>query len=243
MVTPKEVVEEKETADGSASSEGSTPESDEMDESDVTGVNTKDGAITSDDSLRTSVETMEYSHNTPLENEEIVKENEEITDRHPSGDGIEATQATNPTQRTVHNKHLEELNQEGQEGEGGCYDDGDGDCGSENTAKSLSYATTINTINTSANMAATTMINPIVPIEEFFHDDPSLPWQPLPLHSLEQSPCYPIIGIRKKQGLYYCKLHSEEANSIHLEVVEQHCKYKEPSLHKTKITEGMTTKE
>jgi hypothetical protein len=130
MVTPKEVVEEKETADGSVSSEGSTPESDEMDESDVTGVNTKGGAITSDDSLRTSVETMEYSLNIPLENEEIVKENEEITDRQPSGDGIEATQATHPTQRIVHNKHLEELNQEGQEGEGGCYDDDGGDCGS-----------------------------------------------------------------------------------------------------------------
>ena len=46
------MVEEKETADGSVSSEGSTPESDEMDESDVTGFNTKDSAITSDDSLQ-----------------------------------------------------------------------------------------------------------------------------------------------------------------------------------------------
>ena len=169
-----------------------------------------------------------------------LKENEEIIDHHPSEDGIQATQATHPTQRTVHNKHLEEVNQEGQEGEDGCYDDG---CGSENTAKSLSSATTINTINTSANMAAAIMISPIVPIEEFFHDDLSLHWEPLSLHSLEQSPCYPIIGIRKKQGLYHCKLHPKEAVSIHLDIVEQHCKYKEPSLHKTKITEGMTTKE
>lgn len=80
-----------------------------------------------------------------------LKENEEIIDHHPSEDGIQATQATHPTQRTVHNKHLEEVNQEGQEGEDGCYDDG---CGSENTAKSLSSATTINTINTSANMGS-----------------------------------------------------------------------------------------
>jgi hypothetical protein len=91
-------------------------------------------------------------------------------------------------------------------------------------------------------MAAATMINPIVPIEEFFHDDLSLLWQPLPLHSLEQSPCYPIIGIRKKQGLYYCKLHSEEAKSIHLEVIEQHCKYKEPDVHKSEILKLLSTK-
>jgi len=76
----------KETAEGSASSEGSIPESDE---SDVTGVNTKDGATTSDDSSQTGRETMEYSHNTPSENEEIVKDNKEITDRHHSDDAIE----------------------------------------------------------------------------------------------------------------------------------------------------------
>ena len=95
-------MEEKETAEGSASSEGSIPESDE---SDVTGVNTKDGATTSDDSLQTGKETMEYSHNTPLENEEIVKNNKEITDRHHSDDAIEATHPSHPTQRILDNKN------------------------------------------------------------------------------------------------------------------------------------------
>jgi hypothetical protein len=99
MVIPEAVVEEEEeTADHNSRREGFTPESDESNESDVTGVNTKDGAVTSDDSLQTAGETGEYSHNSPLENEEIVKENKEITDRHPSEDGIEATQATHPTQ-------------------------------------------------------------------------------------------------------------------------------------------------
>jgi hypothetical protein len=80
--------------------DGFTPESDEMDESDVTGVNTKDGVVTSDDSLQTGGESGEYSHNTPIENEETVKENNEIIDRHPSEDAIEATQATHPTPNT-----------------------------------------------------------------------------------------------------------------------------------------------
>jgi hypothetical protein len=220
-VIPEAVMEEKETVEGSASSKGSTPESDEMDESDVTGVNTKDGATTSDDSLQIGGETGEYTHNTPLENEENVKENKEITAHHPSEDAIEATQATHPTQRILDNEHP--------------------------AAKSSSSTTIItSTITTNtANMTAATITitNPVVPIDSFFHDEPSLSWQPLPLHSLEESPCYPIIGVDKKRGRYYCKLHPKEAESIYLDTVEHHCKYKEPSLHKTKITEGMTTKE
>jgi hypothetical protein len=50
--------------------------------------------------LQTAGETGEYTHNTTLENEEIVKENKEITDRDPSEDAIEATQATHPTPNT-----------------------------------------------------------------------------------------------------------------------------------------------
>src|SRR6266487_1776299 len=46
---------------------------------------------------------------------------------------------------------------------------------------------------------------PIVSLEEFFHDEPDLPWQPLPAHTLEQSPCHPIIV--KKGKFYHCKLH------------------------------------
>ncbi len=93
---------EEETAESSASSEGSIPESDEPD---VIRVNTKDDASTSEDSLQTGRETMEYSHNNPLENEEIVKDNKEITDRHHSDDAIEATHPSHPTQRILDNKH------------------------------------------------------------------------------------------------------------------------------------------
>lgn len=81
-------------------------------------------------------------------------------------------------------------------------------------------------------------------IEEFFYDKPNLPWKPLPKHSLEQSPCYPIIGRRNNRNSkiaeicnvewYYCKLHSHVEN-IHLESIEHHCKYKEPDKHKEKI--------
>ncbi|MFL6367142.1 MAG: hypothetical protein ACJ72T_01145 [Nitrososphaeraceae archaeon] len=38
-----------------------------------------------------------------------------------------------------------------------------------------------------------TKLEPIISVEEFFNDDPSLPYQSLPPHSLEQSPCYPVI--------------------------------------------------
>lgn len=51
-------------------------------------------------------------------------------------------------------------------------------------------------------------------IEDFFFDDP-YSWkslETLPKHSLEQSPCYPIIGIYNKYEVpfYYCKLHDIE---------------------------------
>lgn len=69
-------------------------------------------------------------------------------------------------------------------------------------------------------------------VEDFFYEDPSLPYEPLPFHSLEASPCYSIVGIKRK--LYYCKLHPE-ARTIYLESIEQHCKYKEPDLHKAEI--------
>ena len=120
-----------------------------MYESAVTGVDTKEGATTSDDSLQRGGETGEYSHNTTSENEEIAKENKEIAYRRPSEYAIEATQATHPTRRIPDNKHPE--------------------------AKSSSFATTTtsNITTTTANMTAatiTTITNPIVPIDSFFHD-------------------------------------------------------------------------
>jgi replicative DNA helicase Mcm len=69
-------------------------------------------------------------------------------------------------------------------------------------------------------------------VEEFFCDNPTLPWQPLPEHSLEESPCYPIIS--KKGKFYYCKVHPSIEN-IYLETIEHHCKYKEPDVHKSEI--------
>ena len=48
----------------------------------------------------------------------------------------------------------------------------------------------------------------IVSVERFFHDVADLPYQPLPEHTVEQSPCYHIIG-RNNNGLYFCRLHPE----------------------------------
>ena len=79
----------------------------------------------------------------------------------------------------------------------------------------------------------------MIPIEEFFFDDPAItlenPWKPLPKHSLEQSPCYPIIGMHNKYRVpfYYCKLHCNIEN-IYLETIEHHCKFSEPGLQSLK---------
>jgi hypothetical protein len=63
-----------------------------------------------------------------------------------------------------------------------------------------------------------TVTRPIVPVDEFFHDDPNTPWKPLPDHDLKRSPCYPIIGIRTyrnyKIPFYYCKLHPNIYRSL-----------------------------
>jgi hypothetical protein len=93
-------------------------------------------------------------------------------------------------------------------------------------------------------------IKRIITIEDFFYDDPNLPWKPLPKHALVQSPCYPIIGkrnyyyynsnIKEETGefrnivRYYCKVHPN-IESIDLEPIEHHCKYKEPDKHKAAI--------
>ena len=51
--------------------------------------------------------------------------------------------------------------------------------------------------------------NPVVSVENFFSDEQSLP---LSLHSLEQSPCYPIIGSKPagNHTMYYCEVHPRE---------------------------------
>jgi len=88
----------------------------------------------------------------------------------------------------------------------------------------------------------------ILTIENFFYDESTLPWRPLPKHRLEQSPCYPVIGRRNSHNnrigqvsnieWYYCKLHPYVEN-IHLESIEHHCKYKEPDKHKARILESL----
>ena len=80
----------------------------------------------------------------------------------------------------------------------------------------------------------------MISIEDFFFDDPRItpknPWKPLPNHSLEQSPCYPIIGILNKYRMpfYYCKLHPVVEN-IYLQSVEHHCKFSKAEFHKSEI--------
>jgi hypothetical protein len=81
---------------------------------------------------------------------------------------------------------------------------------------------------------------PTSSIENFFFDDPGvaplIPWKSLPEHTLEQSPCYPIISIHHKYRLsiYYCRLHPHIQN-MYLESIEHHCKFSEPQLHKSEI--------
>jgi hypothetical protein len=81
----------------------------------------------------------------------------------------------------------------------------------------------------SASIESTT----IVSVERFFHDVADLPYQPLPEHTVEQSPCSPIIG-RNNNGLYFCRLHPEVKN-VNLDPIEHHCKYKDPDYHKSEI--------
>ena len=55
----------------------------------------------------------------------------------------------------------------------------------------------------------------IISVEEFFIDKSNQEWRPLSSHTLEQSPCYPIIDKREYNNnygngtFYYCKLHPD----------------------------------
>ncbi len=81
----------------------------------------------------------------------------------------------------------------------------------------------------------------IMSVEEFFIDKSNRERRPLSSHTLEQSPCYPIIDKRQYNNengnggtFYYCKLHPDIEN-INLESIEHHCKYRDPELHKSEI--------
>jgi hypothetical protein len=75
--------------------------------------------------------------------------------------------------------------------------------------------------------------NPIISAEDFFSNDMTLP-----THSLEESPCYPIIESKQDETefetTYYCKLHPD-LGSTFLTAIELHCRQKDPDSHKTAI--------
>jgi MCM AAA-lid domain len=93
-----------------------------------------------------------------------------------------------------------------------------------------SYDSSITTATQSSSLSS--IPKPIVSVGEFFHDEQDVPYQPLSPHTLDQSPCYPIIN--KIGDFYHCKLHPKVRN-IHLDPIEQHCKYKDPDLHKAEV--------
>ena len=69
-------------------------------------------------------------------------------------------------------------------------------------------------------------------INDFFYDDPTMPYTPLQDHELAQSLCYPIID--KKENCFYCRLHPAIRN-VHLESIEHHIKYKGPAAYKSAL--------
>lgn len=84
---------------------------------------------------------------------------------------------------------------------------------------------------------------PVASIDEFFKETDK-PYSALPSHSLEQSPCYPIIGARPAGRhiiMYYCEIcRPEFANdsavaNTSLTSIEHHCEYKDPERHKAEI--------
>lgn len=71
-------------------------------------------------------------------------------------------------------------------------------------------------------------------INQFFYDEPYMPYQPPPPHELEDSPCKSIIRFDKHSLLYNCILHPD-FQSYHLESIEHHIKFKNPEMHKSEI--------
>jgi len=108
--------------------------------------------------------------------------------------------------------------------------------------------------------ATATTFKPIISVQDFFNNYNSLPM--FESHSLEQSPCRPIIGCRSDDitgdiidkdenvvsessypnTIYYCKLHPE-LGSVFLGEIELHCREKEPDLHRTEILRLMKGEE
>ncbi|HEY7572869.1 MAG TPA: hypothetical protein VH796_16030 [Nitrososphaeraceae archaeon] len=75
-------------------------------------------------------------------------------------------------------------------------------------------------------------------VEEFFRADK--PFLSLTDHSLEESPCYPIIGSKSIDShiWYHCKLHPKIVNA-NLNSIEHHCKYSDLIQHKEAILRSL----
>ena len=77
-------------------------------------------------------------------------------------------------------------------------------------------------------------------VEDFFFDDGGdyNPWRPG--HTISQSPCVPIISIKRTHWClwYYCDLHRGVEHDS-LVTLEHHMKYKEPEKHKKVILEKL----
>lgn len=80
-------------------------------------------------------------------------------------------------------------------------------------------------------------------VEDFFFDDGGdyHPWHPG--HTISQSPCVPIISIKRTRYClwYYCDLHKGIEHDS-LVTLEHHMKYKEPEKHKKVILEKLRTR-
>ncbi|HET7390366.1 MAG TPA: hypothetical protein VFJ51_06045 [Nitrososphaeraceae archaeon] len=99
-----------------------------------------------------------------------------------------------------------------------------------------------NNNNNNNNQEELNSVKPIVSVDEFFTAEH------IPTHELLESPCLPIIGVKRPKdnpnmGYYYCKLRhypeysrvgTKEINThtIDLQVLETHIRYVEPERHK-----------
>jgi hypothetical protein len=92
-----------------------------------------------------------------------------------------------------------------------------------------------------SGLSASVESTSIVSVERFFHDVADLPYQTLPEHSLEQSPCYPIIARNNNNRLYFFRLHPE-VKSVYLESIEHNCKYNDPDDQQSEIKPLSTNK-
>ena len=82
-----------------------------------------------------------------------------------------------------------------------------------------------------------TSFNPIMAVKTFFN----ISTLPLPNHTLERSPCYPLIMTKAigKYILYSCKLHPR-IESIHLGSLEHHIRYTKGDAHESEIIAWMS---